>query len=353
MSSPRLSRRDFLKLAGLSMAGLAFRPLQVRPFQGSGDDLDSNRLIRITTETVSVYSRPDDTSRILYQRTRDEVVNVYDEVISEYGPGYNPLWYRVWGGYIHSAYTQPVKVRLNTILSDPDPKGVLAEVSVPLTQAFIPHEKAEWEPIYRLYYDSTHWITGLIEGPDGEPWYKLKDELLEMEYAVPAAHMRVIPAEELTPISPDIPQEKKRVEVSLARQELTAYEGDKIVLNTKISSGLPDKRKPQDGLILTETPTGEFHVQSKMPSKHMGDGNITSDIYAYELPGVPWTSFFVPETGVALHGTYWHTNYGMTMSHGCINMKPEEAKWIFRWCTPASDEMTIEKRGYGTLVIVS
>lgn len=85
----------------------------------------------------------------------------------------------------------------------------------------------------------------------------------------------------------------------------------------------------------------------------MGDGRVTADIYAYELPGVPWTSFFVPETGVAFHGTYWHTNYGMMMSHGCINMKPEEARWVFRWCTPVTDEKTIEKTGYGTQVIVS
>ncbi len=348
MQSRSLNRRIFLQLAGLSLASLAFRP-----FQGSGDDLDPNRLIRITAGTVSVYSRPDDKSKILYQRTRDELVNVYDEVISEFGPGYNPLWYRVWGGYIHSAYTQPVKIRLNSVLSNPDPKGVLAEVSVPLTQALLPRQNRAWEPVYRLYYDSTHWITGVLEGPDGTPWYKLKDELLEIEYAVPAEHMRVIQPDELTPLSPDVPSEKKRIEVSLARQEVTAYENDKVVLHTKIASGLPDKRKPEPGLILTQTPVGEYRVQSKMPSKHMGDGRVTSDIYAYELPGVPWTSFFVPETGVAFHGTYWHTNYGITMSHGCINMKPEEAKWIFRWCTPITDDKTIEKTGYGTRVIVS
>lgn len=348
MTHSKMTRRDFLKLAGLSLTGLAYRP-----FQGSGDDLDPNRLIRIATHSVSVYSRPDDKSRILYQRTRDELVNVYDEVISEYGPGYNPLWYRVWGGYIHSAYTQPVKIRLNSAAADPDPAGVLAEVSVPLTQAYLIRQKTDWEPVYRLYYDSTHWITGLVEGPDGEPWYKLKDELLEIEYAVPAAHMRIVPPEEVSPISPNVPPEKKRVEVSIARQEVTAYEYDKVVLHTKISSGLPDSRKPEPGYIPTQTPVGEFRVQSKMPSKHMGDGRVTADIYAYELPGVPWTSFFVPETGVAFHGTYWHTNYGMMMSHGCINMKPEEARWIFRWCTPVTDEKTIEKTGYGTQVIVS
>jgi lipoprotein-anchoring transpeptidase ErfK/SrfK len=88
-----------------------------------------------------------------------------------------------------------------------------------------------------------------------------------------------------------------------------------------------------------------------MASKHMGNGEVTADIDAYELPGVPWTTFFAPH-GVALHGTYWHTNYGMMMSHGCVNLRPEESKWIFRWTTPVVQPDTWEQTGYGTLVIV-
>ena len=66
----------------------------------------------------------------------------------------------------------------------------------------------------------------------------------------------------------------------------------------------------------------------------MGDGQLTAEIEAYELPGVPWTTFFAPN-GVAFHGTYWHDNFGMTMSRGCVNMRTEEAKWLFRWIMPA------------------
>ncbi len=77
----------------------------------------------------------------------------------------------------------------------------------------------------------------------------------------------------------------------------------------------------------------------------MGDGNLTSDIEAYELPGVPWTSFFEPETGVAFHGTYWHNNFGIPMSHGCVNMRTHEAKWLFRWATPVSSPTDISKIG--------
>jgi lipoprotein-anchoring transpeptidase ErfK/SrfK len=88
-----------------------------------------------------------------------------------------------------------------------------------------------------------------------------------------------------------------------------------------------------------------------MASKHMGDGQITSDIEAYELPGVPWTTFFAPH-GVALHGTYWHTNFGMTMSHGCVNLPTDIAKFLFRWTTPVVAPETWEQTGYGTLVVV-
>jgi lipoprotein-anchoring transpeptidase ErfK/SrfK len=105
--------------------------------------------------------------------------------------------------------------------------------------------------------------------------------------------------------------------------------------------------------IPTDTPTGTFHIESKMPSKHMGDGNLTADINAYELPGVPWVSFFEPVTGVGFHGTFWHDNFGMTMSHGCVNMRTAEARWIFRWATPTPAITDWEKRGYGTLVIVT
>jgi len=89
-----------------------------------------------------------------------------------------------------------------------------------------------------------------------------------------------------------------------------------------------------------------------MPSKHMGDGKLTDDIFAYELPGVPWVCFF-HETGVAFHGTYWHHNFGRKMSHGCINMHTEEAKWLYRWTTPVASPYEWEKKGYGTRVIVT
>ena len=91
----------------------------------------------MATTSVSVYSKPSDKSTILYQRYRDELVNIYEEIVSEYGPGYNPVWYRVWRGYIHSAHLQRVKILTNPVVENsqiPEKRGRLAEVTVPMTQ---------------------------------------------------------------------------------------------------------------------------------------------------------------------------------------------------------------------------
>jgi hypothetical protein len=239
-----------------------------------------------------------------------------------------------------------VKTELNPLVSFVRSSGELFEVTVPLTQSYR-LTKNGWEKLYRLYYLSTHWVTGIEEGPDGDTWYKITDELLNINYYVLGTHMRKVQPSEITPIHPEI--EDKRVEVSIAEQNLWAYEEGELVLETKISTGIPGMEP--DGGIPTATPRGEFYVFSKMPVRHMGDGQITDDIFAYELPGVPWVSYF-HEWGVAFHGTYWHDNYGNEMSHGCVNMKPDEAKWIFRWLNPPSKPYEIQTRGYGTRVSV-
>ncbi len=340
----KLSRRNFLKLAGLGLGSLAFRP-----YNGYSENADQNNLVRVAVRSVSVYSKPNDQSQILFQRFRDELVNVYYEVISEDGPKYNPLWYRVWGGYIHSANLQRVNFKYNPVITSIPEGGQLAEVTIPFSQTFRYSSYKGWENFYRLYQTSTHWVMGVDEGPDGEPWYRLKDELLEIEYHAPAIHFRMIGPEEFAPISPEIPAHKKRIEVSIGWQKLTCYEDDQPVFETKISTGL-DYSPP--GELPWNTPKGEFHIYSKMPSKHMGDGRLSGNPEDYELPGVPWVCFF-EETGVAFHGTWWHTDFGAARSHGCINLKSDEAKWLYRWTTPAAEPGEIEKRGYGTLVVVT
>ncbi len=337
-----ISRRDFLKLGALGLGSLAFSPFEAQ--LGSFDD---RMLVRVAGRSVSVYSKPHDKSRIVETWGRDDLLTVYEEVIAE-TPTYNPVWYRVWGGFVHRARLQKVQVLYNpTQTTFEEGKRYLAEVTVPYSQPMRYSKFYGWEPIYPLYYESVHWVDGIGEGPDGKPWYRIFDELVSVPYYVPPSHLRMIPPEEITPISPEVDFLDKRIEVDLATQKLTAYEYEKVVLQTTISSGLIYGGNSNG--IGTKTPSGTFHIQEKMPSKHMGDGSLASDIEAYELPGVPWTCFFT-EAGHAFHGTYWHENYGVPMSHGCINMRTEEAKWLFRWARPIHDGPQLYRRGYGTTV---
>jgi len=345
--STHLSRRDFLKLGALSMAALAFKPVY-----NFGELLDGEDLARVTIDSVSVYSQPDEDSTIKFQRYRDEIFHIYSEVISDKNPTYNPLWYKVWGGYIHSAHTQRVQASLNPVVENLGGTIHAAQITVPYSQSYLQRQKGNWTQLYRLYYDSTHWVTDVVEGPDGQPWYRIKDEMLmldSLDYYVPAQHVRLIPENEMTPVSADVPPGNKRVEVSLAQQELTAYENSTVVLKTKISSGLDYQPV---GEIPWNTPTGTFYVESKMISKHMGGGDLSTDLDAYILPGVPWTSFFQTELGVAFHGTYWHHNFGVPMSHGCVNMEMDQAKWLFRWLTPKAEYQKMNTVGMGTQVTV-
>ena len=175
--------------------------------------------------------------------------------------------------------------------------------------------------------------------------------MLHVQYCVPASHIRPVLPEELTPISPAVPAQDKHIEVSLSQQTLTAFEGDQVVLRTQVSTGVPSNGPSPNG-IPTVTPSGNFHIEVKLPSRHMGGGRLTSDVGAYELPGVPWVSFF-HSTGVGFHGTYWHDNFGTRMSHGCVNMRNEDAKWLYRWANPIAAYQDWDRKGHGTYVRVA
>jgi lipoprotein-anchoring transpeptidase ErfK/SrfK len=349
--SKNLSRREFLKLGGLSLGTMAFTPFVPR-----NDDQDYGNIARVTIHEVDVYAEPRDGAQIVGKRYRDQLVQIYYELEPADAPiFYNKLWYRVWGGYIHSSYLQKVKINYNQALSEVSESGQLAEVTVPYSQSYTYNQYDGWQVEYRLYFETTHWITGVDQGPDGHAWYQLTDELQPWSYWVPTDHLRPISSEELAPISPDIPAGDKRIEVDLARQSLVAFERGQNIFQTRVSSGIPSSRPTSNG-IPTETPKGNFNLYSKMPSKHMGDGRLMQgdlNLDAYELVGVPWTMFFHRlDTGYALHGTYWHNNFGWQMSHGCVNMRNEDAKWLFRWSTPPNHPAEVEKTGFGTQVVI-
>ncbi|MBN2044412.1 MAG: L,D-transpeptidase [Anaerolineales bacterium] len=346
----RLSRRDFLKLAGLTTTGAAFSRITKLWENNPLLPPQSVKIVRVTARQLPVYKEPDFESEMVTYCHRDELVYVYKEVVSPYGPVHNPRWYQLDSGYAHTAYLQVVETHTQEVAYHLPNERQLAEVTVPITLSFLFHKYDGFSPLYRLYYQSMHWVSEVGYGPNGQPAYGIRDDLLPITYFVPAHHMRLIPDEEITPLSPEVPPERKKLLVNRTRQTTTAFEDGQEVFHTDVSTGEPYDKPGATGPS-TITPLGNYYISLKMPVRHMGDGQVTADIFAYELPGVPWVSYFY-KTGVAFHGCYWHDNYGQEMSHGCVNMRPDEAKWVFRWAAPESPPNDRVVQGYGTQVEV-
>lgn len=117
----------------------------------------------------------------------------------------------------------------------------------------------------------------------------------------------------------------KHIEVDLTHQRLYAFQGNQKVFEFLVSTGKWGR-----------TPTGTFHIWTKLKSTLMSGG---SGADYYYLPNVPWVQFFYNDQvakgrGFSLHGTYWHNNFGHPMSHGCVNMRIEDAAAIFAWTNP-------------------
>ncbi|WP_017653510.1 L,D-transpeptidase [Fortiea contorta] len=113
----------------------------------------------------------------------------------------------------------------------------------------------------------------------------------------------------------------RRIEVDLSQQRLSAWEGDTLVYSYRISTG---KRR-------TPTPIGRFRINSKYRINRMrGRG--------YDISDVPYAMYFY--RGYAIHGAYWHNNFGTPVSHGCVNLRVKQARQLYKWAK------------IGTLVVV-
>lgn len=145
------------------------------------------------------------------------------------------------------------------------------------------------------------------------------------EIPVPAETLAFLP--EATVLG-EISGGEKRIEIDLAKQRLLAFERDVLIYSFLISSGKWGR-----------TPKGIFDIWGKFRYTKMEGGSKALRTYYY-LPNVPFVMFFandeIPKRrGFSLHGTYWHDNFGTPMSHGCINMKTEEAAKIYSWARPS------------------
>jgi lipoprotein-anchoring transpeptidase ErfK/SrfK len=112
----------------------------------------------------------------------------------------------------------------------------------------------------------------------------------------------------------------KEIVVSISAQTLWAYEGGQLVIHTLVSTGTAEVPE-------TTTPLGYYAVHLKYVSQTMR-GSISNE--DYEVEDVPWVMYF-DHLGNAIHGTYWHNNFGTPMSHGCVNLPLDVAEFLFHW----------------------
>ncbi len=121
----------------------------------------------------------------------------------------------------------------------------------------------------------------------------------------------------------------KEIVVSLWQQRLWAYEGETPVLATWVSTGTGETWE-------TETPVGQWRISVKFRYETM-QGTVNGE--DYYVPDVPHVMYFTDE-GHALHGTYWHSNFGARMSHGCVNLPLDVAAWMYDWA-PEGTPVTV------------
>ncbi len=362
-----LSRRDFLKVAGLGLGslGLSGWPLQIALAQsGSSSDLapplpefpQAERLGRVIGGRIPIKIRPDIDSADVAIVNDDDVLPWVSEVV-----GKRPLWYsqrfvETPQGYIYAPNLQSVHNQLNPALKAlPSPDGFWAEVTVPYVDLALanPPVRSPWlkngaKP--RLYYSQVMWIDQ-IKTEGSKAWYRVKEKYGTFGdiFWADAAAFRPISADEISPLSPGV--ENKRVQVDLLNQSMSCFEDEREVYFCRVSTG---GKWDKDGNPSEDwaTPLGAHTIWRKLVSVHMTGGTTGG---GYDLCGIGWTTLF-SSNGVAIHSTFWHNSYGIPKSHGCVNAQPEDARWVFRWTNPETPyeagDVTISGMGSTKVVII-
>lgn len=338
---PSFTRRDFLKLSASGALGLFLAETGLDRVLASTEPPASHG--RVLMNGLIMYKSPSFSSEKWTAFGRDQTVPISEVLDGDEGNPYNKSWYRIGDeGFTYSGWLQPVETKYNKAVFNIRTEGQVGEITVPFSLA-----RPQSDTLYkglRLYYQTTHWVTKtVINRAQKSIWYEIYDFHERKSYYVPSYDMRILPDEELAPLSPDVPETLKHIHVDLSTQTVTAFEDDKPVLISRCSSGAGN----------TKTPPGDFRTYHKSPSVHMTDQDSVGDA-GYDLPGVPWCSFFTG-TGIAFHGTYWHNDYGSPRSHGCVNLPSEHAKFIYRWTSPVVPPGVdyLHLPGQGTVVQVT
>lgn len=340
MSDNHISRSGFLRLSALGLGYLGSAKLW--ELSGLFDFPQVERLGRAFTR-VNIKSQPDYDSRTVDVLYDDAVVPWLREVSGRHPYRYKQRWVETPSGFIWASELQPVRNQLNEPVDRlPETSlgaGMWVEVSVPYVDVILERKpispgfrgRVEAKLPLRLYYSQILWVDKLRKDDTGNVWYRVNERFGYGDLIwADARAFRPLTSEEIAPISPEV--EDKRIEINAEEryQTLSCFEGGSEVYFCRIAAG---KKFDPDGKPLnrSSTPIGTHTIWRKQISTHMSGGTTGG---GYDLPGIGWTTLF-SGTGVAVHSTFWHNNFGgELMSHGCVNACPEDSRWIFRWTNP-------------------
>lgn len=324
--SRALTRRAALKWAG-GLAVAACGPLirvgtagAAATMQQFGAEPPPAPLARVTTDFLNVRRLPTTDSALVHTLLRDWIVPLTEQVVGQPVVAHNPIWYRTDIGYVYSLFAQPIAPTRNQPDPDRAANWFWGEVTAPYTDSrMMPDAGAKL--FLRLYYTGVFRVIGAAQDAGGQWWYRLQEGVTYGPGPwAPAVDIRPIDPAELTPLSPEV--EDKRIEVSLARQTMTAYENGAPVMTCRVAVGYGN----------FGTPVGRHTVLFKSPTARMTGGEGAD---FYDLPGVAFPTFLT-WNGVAIHAAYWRNPSGRPRSRGCLNVPAHVARWVWRWTAPAA-----------------
>jgi hypothetical protein len=263
----------------------------------------------------------------------------------------------VWGGYVQPVWNKP-NVPVSSLPTTSLGQGMWAEVTIPYADLILenPPARAPWLQYRstinlppRFFYGQVVWVDQIRVDETSQVWYRLNEKYGSGDiFWGQAEAFRPITSKEIAPIN--LNATNKHIVVRVWNQTLSCMEGNTEVHFARISSGaLYDAWGNR--VDAWQTPVGDSPIWRKAVSLPLSGGSAAA---GWSLPAVGWISLFVG-TGVAIHSTFWHNNYGEPSSRGCVNATPEDAKWVFRWSLPSvpydPGDVTVEWPG-GTVVSV-
>jgi hypothetical protein len=360
MLKQTVNRRDFLKLTALSLGTLGISPW--KSLFSLPDFPIFERLGRVVVGKVDLKSRPDADSQTVGVLYEDAIVPWLRETVGSRPYRVNQRWLETPEGYLWSPQVQPVwnlpNTPVNVLPQTSLGIGMWVEVSVPYVDLILanPPARAPWlknrletglSP--RFFYSQIAWVDQIKTDGDGQVWYLINEQYgYGDKFWAFAEAFHPMTTDEMAPISPDV--EDKRVLVDITYQTMSCFENDREVYFCRVSTGALYNNRGER-VDSWGTPLGNHRIWRKTVSLPLSGG---SSAVGWDLPAVGWITLFVG-AGVAIHSTYWHNNYGVPTSRGCVNASPEDAKWIFRWTLPQVDydpgDVTVSMPG-GTLIEV-